>query len=244
MTDMVGAATWYVSTDKEPATAYQAAANSVARRTGRNPEIVPCPEPYPDNRARAMENAWQLGLPCVELDDDLVWVKKITQFDPVHGHGPLKLIEPIFAIDEIVERVELSDFKMGGAAPTTNAYFSRNRTTTNGFVRSGVRVTQESDPRIDTSLRLKHDYDFTVQHYLRYGGVVRCDDLLFEFKQRTNAGGVVSYRTPEAKEQAVQKLIARWPGLIVRHSRREGEVSLRLPRRRSGVMDLREEVTR
>lgn len=221
MTDLVGPATWYVS--RADADAY----HSAAYHYGAEVRIVD--RPFPAARNEALRDAWALvgSYPCAMLDDDLVWARRCY---PGSDAKPVEIV-PVDALWGIVARVGDSPFHMGGASPTVNAYFSRHATTTRGFVRSGVLVVEESEPRIDERFRLKSDYDFTVQHVVAYGGVVRCDDLLFNFKQRTNKGGVRELRDQgDANGDAVRLLRSKWGDLVRPNPRRDGEVLLRFPR--------------
>lgn len=213
MTDLIGAATWYVP-DSE-----------VGRYQDAGAERVIPTVSLVDARNRALEDAAYLGVVCVQLDDDLVRVEKM------HG-GRAQKTAPLDAIAELVFRLMLVDSTLGGMAPTNNPYFSRKALSTNLFVLGSLMAVKPTGIRFDPQFLLKEDYDFTIQHYLG-AGVLRCDDLLPTFKHYTNRGGAVRRRTAELEAEMVSRLQRKWGPLVKPHPRRENEVLLRLPRHKS-----------
>jgi hypothetical protein len=221
MTEMVGAATWYVPPHQR---GEYSQAGAVTIGEGSDQAVVPV-------RNRCIDDAEGQDAICVQLDDDLRWAAFAS-----NGKAE-RLDSPRRAIAALIRRLGDSDFYLGGASPTNNAYFTRKQNSTNLFIRSGVMaIKPNSGLRFDEKLKVKFDYDLTIQHYVKFGGVLRCDDLIFEFQQRSSKGGHAQDRVDGRDEEACRYLLAKWPGLVKRHPRRQGEVLLSLPRHKREVM--------
>lgn len=207
-------ATWYVPADEMEAY-MEAGARCYPDRGGLSA-----------GRNQALTDAFAEGLTCLQLDDDLQKMQVA-----VDGKGHDATADAV--LGELLARLGLSDFKLGGVAPTNNAYFSRSKaTSTNLFIVGSCCAVAPHRPPLwfDTDLPLKEDYAYTAEHILQFGGVLRCDNLLLTFRHYRNQGGAVDRRTEELEEQVIRKLLARYPGLIKRHPRRPHEVMLRAPR--------------
>jgi glycosyltransferase involved in cell wall biosynthesis len=162
------------------------------------------------------------------VDDDIRWTRRVNV-----DMGVVDDVSLIDALREMYDRLQLSDMRLIGAAPTTNAYFTKRRTSLNLFARSTAWVVRPSALRLDQRLRVKEDYDFNLQHYREFGGWLRADDLLFSNQQRVAQGGCGPLRADGAEEEAVAYLLEKWPGLVRRHSTRANEITLTIPRRRA-----------
>lgn len=172
----------------------------------------------------ALERAADLGLPCVQLSDDLKRLQWTTSSERADVQ-PIALPE---AIHRVLGIMREHGAQLGGGAPTANPYFYRRPVHTTAFCVGDITVVEAGCPlRFSEELRLKEDYDYTLQHLTTYGVVARVDSLLATFTHRTNKGGAVAYRTPEAEQEAIAWLLARWPDYIKPNPRRENEVLLR-----------------
>lgn len=221
MAEKIGAATWYVPEEQMDEYADQ----GVVVRPGSATGVTPV-------RNRILDTAFGPLCPdtiAVMLDDDLKWAAFAS-------NGKAEHVPPRVAITNMVRRLKESDFHLAGASPTNNPYFTRQSQSIHLFIRSGVLAVKPTPLRFDENLKVKEDYDYTIQHYLEYGGVLRCDDLLFDFQQRTNKGGYTDSRSLEREEAAVQYLMSKWGKLVKRHPRRPGEVTLSLPRPKREVL--------
>lgn len=201
-------AIWYVP-DDEIAT-YQAAG---AERVVAGGGLV-------EARNLALDHAFADGLPCVQLSDDLKRTSRLA------ADGSAERIPLEEAIDILVG--SLGSIRLAGVAPTDNPFFAKNRINPSAFIVGDLFAAAPSDPRFDPALKLKEDYDYTCQHMQAYGAVARHDYLLASFKHRTNPGGAVAYRTSDLEQEAIAILMAKWPGLVVKNSKRANEVLLRL----------------
>ena len=78
--------------------------------------------------------------------------------------------------------------------------------------------------RFDPEIRLKEDYDYTLQHIERHGGTVRYGKYLATFKHYKNAGGAVSYRTEQLEQKTIAQLKTKWPGCFADNPKRPNEI--------------------
>ena len=111
--------------------------------------------------------------------------------------------------------------------PTTNPFYAKNEIQLNAFVIASMCLTKPSDERFDPNVRLKEDYDFTLQHIKNNGGVVRWHKYLLNFKHYTNSGGVVSYRNKSTESKSINYLIEKWGDAITLNKKRENEILFR-----------------
>jgi ParB-like chromosome segregation protein Spo0J len=177
------------------------AANTVIRAAGRTPLVL-------------------------ILDDDL---RKVEQAS-IGEDASKEEITFEAAITIMVERLLMyPEFRLAGAAPVANAYFARRHISTSLYCRAGVNIIRKPAPMYDERIMLKEDYDYCCHHLSVFGGLVRCDDLLFHFSQRTKKGGCADLRADPAINQAdVVALLERWPQYLSPHPTREGELKLKV----------------
>lgn len=171
-----------------------------------------------ESRNQALDLAFDQGRPCVQISDDL---RKIEWTD---GEGKLPTTVAQ-AVRRMLEALESTGLYLAGAAPTANAYFYRKALHTDAFIIGDLVTVLPSAPRFDTALKLKEDYDFTLQHVALYGGAARVNGVLATFTHRTNRGGAVAVRTPDLEDGAIRYLMEKWPGALRPHGRRAHEVS-------------------
>jgi len=172
----------------------------------------------------ALEEAFQEGLACVQLSDDL---RKLEL-----AAGP-KTVRPA-SFGEVVrmmrEACGATGARLAGIAPVANAfYFNPSRPyNTAAFILGDFIYVRPTGLRFDTQLRLKEDYDYTLQHLRMYHAVARCNAVLGHFRHRTNAGGACAVRTTELEQASIAHLKAKWPGYIKDNPRRPNEILLSL----------------
>lgn len=209
MRELVGNATWYVRpTDSYPAFGRRPVSGGLCAA-----------------RNQALRDAAAAGLPCVQLSDDLTRTAvlhegkaRAVKFDTIVGH-----------VWEALD--DTPGARLAGGPPTSNPFFARDRIQTQAFIVGDFIVVEPGTVEFDERLRLKEDYDFTLQHLATYGLVCRCDWLLLTFRHRTNAGGAVTVRTPEAEQQAIALLLEKWGGDRIRDNpRRPNEILLKFAR--------------
>lgn len=218
MTELVGEVTWFVG-DGEGAAYRAAGAKAVVESGGL------C-----RSRNAAIDAAQATGATCLQMSDDLTRIQVAVQ-------GPTKVIaqdaEFRHVVSLILQGMAQAGAKLGGAAPTNNPFYAnvKKPVHASAFIVGDFIVVDGRCPlRFDEAMTLKEDYDYTLQHLMRYGAVARRDDVLLTFQHRTNAGGAVAARTPALEQENIAVLKRRWPQFIVDNPRRPNEVLLKMPR--------------
>lgn len=69
--------------------------------------------------------------------------------------------------------------------------------------------------RYDERLPLKEDYDITLQHLHKYGGLMRVNYAFYEAKQSEQVGGCSTYRNLEREKAQFEALQRKWGSAIV-----------------------------
>lgn len=212
MTALIGPATWYVGGSGDDYGAEGA-------------KFVPSGGLVPSRNA-ALDDAFNAGVPCLQLDDDLKWLGFFKDKKNV-----VKVPFVTFAA-ELVRSTERSQFKLGGVAPTTNAfYYNPNKRASNfGFVIGSFCVALPNNLRFNPAFTLKEDYDYSLQHIIKYGGIHRRNDLTANFQHYTNPGGAVDIRNDATEQQNISLLKKLYPAFIKDNTRRPNEILLKAPR--------------
>lgn len=179
-------------------------------------------------RNLALDHAFDHDLTCVQLDDDLKRFKAKTPGGARNEGGEVDLA---FVLAAQATALDETGLCLAGNSPTDNLGFARDGVSTRKFVPCPCITVIPSAPRFDENLRLKEDYDFTLQHWATYGGAARCDFIAPSFGRYTNEGGAVSYRTPELEQETIAYLTEKWPGMVRPNPRRANEILLPTPRR-------------
>lgn len=171
-------------------------------------------------RNAALDAAFTAGMNCVQLSDDLGSIKLVNEDKTT---DPIELHEAIAFLQAATSTVGA---RLAGVAPVANAFYINpaKAIRTRHFILGDFMFITPSEPRFDTALQLKEDYDFTAQHIREYGAVARCDVVMAQFAHRSNRGGAVSYRTPALEQEAIQYLISKWGAAIVPNTKRENEI--------------------
>lgn len=182
-----------------------------------------------ESRNAALDAAALLGQPCLQLSDDLRALSV--------AHGPARhQVERITlpdAVQLLQDALATTGAHLAGAAPTANPYFAKARIHPSAFIVGDLMLVAADCPlRFNEAMRLKEDYDYTCRHLHRYGKVARVDWLLATFTHRTNRGGAVAFRTPEAEQRAIAQLRDAWPGVFKDNPKRPNEVLMRWPQGR------------
>jgi hypothetical protein len=172
-------------------------------------------------RNLALDHAFANNVACVQLSDDLKRLRMLPKAD-------IELGDALIHLEHALDSTGLA---LAGCSPTDNLYFAKDGVSTRKFVVGDLIMVRPTDLRFDEALRLKEDYDFTLQHWATYGGAARCDYIAPSFAHYTNAGGAVAARTADLEQETIAYLKAKWPGMIRDNPRRANEVLLTTPRR-------------
>ena len=181
------------------------------------------------SRNAALEAAFKQGKPCVQLSDDL---RKVQLAAVLPGAAKPKAIDLTFddALQILLETTQAIGAKFGGVAPTANAYFFNPNKPVHdrAFIVGDFVLCIPCDLRWDENLKLKEDYDLTMQHIRAFGRVARCNSILATFLHRSNKGGAVDFRTPDREQEAIAYLKSKWGDAIQDNKKRADEILLRL----------------
>lgn len=213
MTLPVGYATWYVP--KSEVDVYRNAGAESVREDGGG---------LCQARNTALRDAWALGLPCVQVSDDLKKIEVINHL--VEPRPKPAVISFEKAIRTILEEMETSPAKLGGVSPTDNPFYFKRPVSKNNFVIGDLIVVKPCELFFDEKLKLKEDYDYTLQHLTNFGEVVRVDYVLANFLHRDNKGGAVAVRTPKLEQDSIEYLKSKWGDFIKPNPRRANEILL------------------
>lgn len=173
-------------------------------------------------RARnlAIEDAFGFGKICVQLSDDFSGLKMLTE-PKLKTAVKTPFMETLFYM---LNELDKTPYKLAGVAPTPNAFFYHSDFSTNLFVVGDFIMIKPCVLCFDEGLRLKEDYDYTVQHFKSYGGALRINRVLATFAHRTNKGGAVDYRTEEMEQEQIAFLMQKHPDCFRLNSRRKNEI--------------------
>lgn len=188
--------------------------------------VFPDPGSLVGARNRALDNAFECGHACVQLSDDLKGIRALAPGEPKGVELSLGA-----AAAELDEALDDTGLRLAGCSPTDNLYFAKEGVSTRKFIVGDLIMVRPTELRFDLNLRLKEDYDFTLQHWAAYGGAARCDFIAPSFAHYTNAGGAVAARTVELEQESIAYLKAKWPGMVRDNPRRPNEILMTTPRR-------------
>lgn len=213
MEELCGTLHWYVPSDQRPLY-LDAGAISV----NRGDSLI-------EARNAALEVAFSIRAPCVQVSDDLKQLRKAVEND---GEKVAESTTFQEAIDAMWWEASRSLAMLVGVAPTDNPFYwnPRPRTRKAKFIVGDLMLILPNPLRFDPQFKVREDYDMTCQHIAKYGTVGRADEILATFAHRTNAGGTVDWRTPEIDEEATRLLKAKWGRMIQDNARRPGEILL------------------
>lgn len=213
MTKLIGPATWYVGKD-EGEDYIMNEVSAVVESGGL------C-----QSRNQALRDAFVQDIPCIELSDDLAAIR--TPFYNEHQKRRLRHITFEEAIKKLDSHQDI--FKLLGLPPTDNPLnWLGKDVNLNRFIVGDFILVRPCELFFDENLKLKEDYDYTLQHITASGGTLRQEDVMATFGHRTNPGGAVDIRNPELEQEAIKYLKNKWGKFIVDNPVRPNEILLRL----------------
>lgn len=164
---------------------------------------------------------------CVQISDDLK--KLITN----NLDGKNKEHKEI-TVDKLAHKMmyELAStvYALIGLPPTDNPYFATKEIQTGCFIVGDFMVvdTLKGILFFDENLKLKEDYDYTLQHIKEFGNVLRYQSALATFEHYTNHGGAVDFRNSQNEQTAIKYLHNKWGDAIRLNPKRENEILLNI----------------
>jgi hypothetical protein len=210
MTELCGKATWYVGAGE--AAEYKKAG---AKRVVESGKLC-------RSRNAAMDDGFEECDYVVELSDDL---KRLSLAKNKKDQEPLTFDG---AVTSMMNQSKRTGARLMGCAPTANLFYfdPKKKVTTNAFIVGDFIAIKKTKLRFDEDMRLKEDYDYTLQHINQFGAVARLNDIMATFLHRTNTGGACDYRTSKLEQEAISQLKTKWPGLVRDNPRRPDEILL------------------
>jgi hypothetical protein len=171
------------------------------------------------SRNAALDMAFNENKICVQLSDDL---KKVT----TNKNFTLKKqVDVDFAIRELIKVfMKVEGVYLMGIPPTSNDFFAKSLISKNTFCIGDMLFIKPNDLRFDTSLTLKEDYDYTLQHLEKFNNTFRYQKFLFEFEHYKNKGGAVDYRTEKEEQKNILLLFQKWGDKIRLNPKRKNEI--------------------
>lgn len=189
--------------------------------------VIECGDNICAARNKAIREASFLNLPCIQVSDDLRYLRKI--YFP-EGEEKRKVIPTTFeeVVTVMIKELKRTKLWYGGIAVTSNRMnynkgidFSYDKLIVNDL----ICIMPECKYVFDSEMALKEDYDFTLVNILVNKGVVRCNQYYGEFPHRQNEGGANLYRDFETEKKANERIIKKWGDFIKLHHSRENQIS-------------------
>lgn len=174
------------------------------------------------NRNKALEYCFNKNKICIQIDDDL----KKTTINDFTGKRTGQCTYVLDAIESLMPHFLNSKYLYAGAPPTDNPFFATEEIKENILITSPFTMTKPNSIRYDEKLKLKEDYDYTLQHINNGTGCVRYSKFLFSFQSGTNKGGVVQYRESNLEKKTIDYLFKKWGNCIKLNPKRENEILL------------------
>ncbi len=188
-------------------------------------KVIPCGDDICAARNRAIEEAKEYGVPCVQVSDDL---RRIKRFSLKAGKRVSVEITFDDAVGILLKEMRMRKAKFAGVAVTSNQLnytgvdFSYDKLIVNDLI-------IVDGTKFDAAMWLKEDYDLCIHELIYTGVIVRANHILCDFPHRENKGGANSYRTSPVEAAQTKRLFAKWGPHIKPHPTRAGQISLNYP---------------
>jgi hypothetical protein len=157
-----------------------------------------------------IEDEWH-----IQVDDDAL------SFHCFESGKMYKFIDPE-KIHEIVDNqfqmCEDWELKAWGFSLAADYKFYREYTpfSSQGVVGANIIGIIKNPIRFDERLKVKEDYDYSMQHIFKYKGILRFMKYGIDVVHLTNEGGCVAYRTKETEMEAYNILLNKWGKKVVK----------------------------
>jgi hypothetical protein len=133
-------------------------------------------------------------------------------------------------VEDAFNKIEKFETKLWGIYPVENAFYMSQKLNPKGFIIGTVSGIIKSQLRYDPEVSFKEDYDFTIQHILKFKKVCRFENITVKAGHYSNAGGVCQQRkeNPEREGEVAERLMQKYPGVVIYNSKRENEILINL----------------
>lgn len=185
---------------------------------------------------RRIATDYPAGTPVVSMDDDL----RDVVYAPDNKH-----LVPVPNMDAWLRGMftdtAAADLHVWGISPVPNAYFLRPGRRSEGlkllmFTLYGF-YSRPGHPVHISTVQYKDEHELSLRAWWYDGGAVRADDVAVKTEYYAPGGCQAAGRSREQVEQSVQRLLAQWPGLVKRNTKRSSdwpEITLTPKKRHAG----------
>jgi hypothetical protein len=175
-----------------------------------------------DSRNASLDYCFSLNKICVQLSDDLekIMVNNFT------GKRTYDYVNVVDVLENIIPDFISNKCYFAGFPPTNNPFFSLKEKEYNKFIVGDFILVKPNHLKFDNNLKLKEDYDYTLQHINKLNGTIRYGNYLNSFKHYSNKGGAVDYRTNILEQETINYLKKKWGDCIKLNSKRKNEILL------------------
>lgn len=172
-----------------------------------------------------IEDEWH-----IQVDDDAL------SFHMFEGGKMRKFIDPQKIHEIIDNQFQLCEdwgLKAWGFSLAADYKFYREYTpfSTQGVIGANIIGIIKNELRFDERLKVKEDYDYSMQHIAKYKGVLRCMKYGIDVVHLTNEGGCVAYRTKDTEMEAYNVLVQKWGRKVVKLQNNKNFVKMISPRK-------------
>ncbi len=166
------------------------------------------------------------------LDDDISEILRLKT-DPAKLKNTLAELSTLEIKDfftEAFDTLKKNNAHLWGVYPIDNPFYMKNKLNNKGFIIGTMFGVIKTELRFDEKLKLKEDYDFTLQHILRDKKVCRFDGYTIKAEHYNNDGGCVSQRKENTnlEKECCNYILAKHPRFIKRNSKRDNEILINL----------------
>ena len=175
-----------------------------------------------DSRNASLDYCFAKNKICVQLSDDL---EKIMTND-FTGKRTHEYVQVVDVMENTINHFVESKYFFAGFPPTNNPFFALKEIELNKFIVGDFIIVKPNHLKFDDKLRLKEDYDYTLQHINEFNGCIRYGAFLNSFKHYSNKGGAVDYRTSILEQETINYLKTKWGNCIKDNPKRENEILL------------------
>lgn len=178
----------------------------------------------------AILDYFPVGAHILMMDDDVESIEKLSFSGMKKVLTPMDNKEIRQFIYKGFQLAEKNKTHLWGIYPVYNAFYMSNKISNKGFIIGSFAGIINDEIRFDDNLPLKEDYDYTMQHILKYKKVARFDYITMKIKHYTNAGGCVDTRKDDnsLEKKCHDYLLAKYPKYIKSNPTRENEVLISL----------------
>lgn len=169
--------------------------------------FIICPLPS-GNVARVRNWILKQGENIVMMDDDIKAVtmwnnRKLVFLDRLHFN---EFIETAFIMTED------AGLKMWGVNCVTDKGAYREYTPINflNYISATLCGHRSTDLFYDETFSLKEDYDLSLQHFYKYNGALRFNNISYIVDHNKLTGGCSTYRNLNREKEQLFKLMEKW----------------------------------